>query len=107
MNTDKFSKYSATITCTAVKFDKSLIDGYACVKLGCGRFDVTCDECDWHTQTPFICINDKRYFIMHHEMFLECTCFEPDEPFYIVMYEGAPEFVSAEKFESIFSRKEL
>ncbi len=32
MNIEKFSKYSASITYTAVKFDKSLIDGYVCVK---------------------------------------------------------------------------
>lgn len=90
MDITKFKKAKQIIPCEIIKFDKSLIDGYTCLNFGCEDFttihDGQCNTCKANSKTPFIKINDVKYYITSKMgVNYNSTGFELDDIFYIIL----------------------
>lgn len=91
----------------AVKFTPDMISGYSCVKTGCGRFDTTCEECDWNTHTPYITLGGTNYYMGNQGWSFASTGFSSEDNFYIVKNESNDRyiFVSADHFAKTYEFK--
>lgn len=85
----------------AVKFTKSLIDGYDCATAFCGMLDTKCEDCNWNTKTPYIMIDDEKVFVTRVCDY-PCTGFNLGDEFYILRDEtfGVTKFLSKSEFKS-------